>query len=90
MKARLWHGRAGHAIRDLEQLLVRLKEGEFSIARLHSLGAQLLTLSVRTAARSSTMESATGLGFASPPLSDCQVGAERALSHRVADVGLIQ
>ncbi|MER8950031.1 Tn3 family transposase [Mesorhizobium sp. M0809] len=30
-------------MRDLEQLLVRLKEGEFSIARLHSLGAQLLT-----------------------------------------------
>lgn len=43
MKWRLWHGRAGHLIRDLEQLLVRLKEGEFSIARLHSLGAQLLT-----------------------------------------------
>ena len=43
VKWRLWHGRVDRAIRDLEQLLVRLKEGEFSIARLHSLGAQLLT-----------------------------------------------
>lgn len=47
VKWRLWHGRADRAIRDLEQLLARLKasqgEGEFSISRLHSLGSQLLT-----------------------------------------------
>lgn len=47
VKWRLWHGRVDHAIRDLEGLLARLKdsreEGEFSIARLHSLGSQLLT-----------------------------------------------
>lgn len=47
MKWRLWHGRVDRAIRDLEQLLERVKdsqvEGEFSIARLHSLGSQLLT-----------------------------------------------
>ncbi|MER8474166.1 hypothetical protein NKH23_33440 [Mesorhizobium sp. M1328] len=43
MKWRLWHGRVGRAIRDLEQILVKLKEGEFSIARLHSLAEQLLT-----------------------------------------------
>lgn len=47
MKWRLWHGRVDRAIRDLERLLARLKdsrqESEFSIARLHSLGAQLLT-----------------------------------------------
>jgi hypothetical protein len=42
LRWRLWHGRVDRAIRDLEQLLVRLKEGGFSIARLHSLGAQLL------------------------------------------------
>ena len=42
VKWRLWHGRVGRAIRDLEQLLVRLKEGGF-FARLHSLGEQLLT-----------------------------------------------
>ncbi len=44
---RLWHGRVDCAIRDLEQLLARLPQplagGEFSIARLRSLGAQLLT-----------------------------------------------
>ncbi|ESZ02024.1 hypothetical protein [Mesorhizobium sp. L48C026A00] len=44
---RLWHGRVDRAIRDLERVLVKLKhsqrEGEFSIARLHSLGLQLLT-----------------------------------------------
>lgn len=43
----LWHGRVDRAIRDLEQLLARLKDwqgdGEFSVARLHSLGSQLLT-----------------------------------------------
>ncbi|WP_265519112.1 hypothetical protein [Nitratireductor luteus] len=43
----MWHGRVDRAIRDLERLLARLKdvqkEGEFSIARLHSLGVQLLT-----------------------------------------------
>lgn len=47
VKWRLWHGRVDRAIRDLEKLSVSLKqsqrEGEFSIARLHSLGAQLLT-----------------------------------------------
>lgn len=47
VKWRLWHGRVDRAIRDLERLLARLKdvqkEGEFSIARLHSLGVQLLT-----------------------------------------------
>ncbi len=67
MKWRLWHGRVDGAIRDLEQLLARLKDsqrdGEFSIARPYSLASQLLI-----AARSSTMESAIGLGFALPPL----------------------
>lgn len=47
VKCRLWHGRVDWAIRDLEQLLVSLKqsqrEGEFSFARLHSLGSQLPT-----------------------------------------------
>lgn len=47
VKWRLWHGRVDRAIRDLERVLVALKhlqrEGEFSIARLHSLGLQLLT-----------------------------------------------
>ncbi len=47
MKWRLWHGRVDGAIRDLEQLLARLKDsqrdGEFSIARLFSLASQLLT-----------------------------------------------
>jgi hypothetical protein len=47
VKWRLWHGQVGRAIRDLEQLLARLKasqwDGEFSIARLHSFGSQLLT-----------------------------------------------
>ncbi|TIV21340.1 MAG: hypothetical protein E5V99_28910 [Mesorhizobium sp.] len=42
VKWRLWHGRVGRAIPDLEQLLVRLKERAFSIARLHSLREQLL------------------------------------------------
>ncbi|WP_095204448.1 hypothetical protein [Mesorhizobium carmichaelinearum] len=58
----------------LEQLLARLKDsqrdGEFSIARLYNFASQLLTYvhSNRGAARSSTMESAIGLGFALPPL----------------------
>ena len=47
VKWRLWHGRVDRAIRDLERLLAKLKgsrqESEFSIARLHSLGVQLLT-----------------------------------------------
>lgn len=47
MKWRLWHGRVDRAIHDLERLLARLKdsreESEFSIARLHSPGLQLLT-----------------------------------------------
>ncbi|BCH12354.1 hypothetical protein MesoLj131c_66120 (plasmid) [Mesorhizobium sp. 131-3-5] len=47
VKWRLWHGRVDRAIRDLGQFLARLKasqgDGEFSIARLHSLGSQLLT-----------------------------------------------
>ncbi len=47
VKWRLWHGRVDRAIRDLERLLARLKESQqesrFSIARLHSLGLQLLT-----------------------------------------------
>ncbi|OQM74430.1 hypothetical protein [Manganibacter manganicus] len=47
VKWRLWHGRVDRAIRDLESLLARLNqpqgETEFSIARLHNLGAQLLT-----------------------------------------------
>lgn len=47
VKWRLWHGRVDRAIRDLERLVANLKqlqgEGEFSIARLQSLGSQLLT-----------------------------------------------
>ena len=47
VKWRLWHGRVDRAIRDLERLLMVLKqsqgEREFSIARLHSLGTLLLT-----------------------------------------------
>jgi len=47
VKWRLWHGRVDRAIRDLEHLLARLRnsqeEDRLSIARLHSLGAQLLT-----------------------------------------------
>jgi len=47
VKWRLWHGRVDRAIRDLEQLLVSLRQSqrgdELSIARLHSLGSQLLT-----------------------------------------------
>ena len=47
MKRRLWHGRINRAIRDLQELLDDLtRDGEIedlSIARLHSLGAQLLT-----------------------------------------------
>lgn len=45
VKWRLWHGRVDRAIRDLERLLARLKptQGVFSLARLHSLGSQLLT-----------------------------------------------
>lgn len=47
MKWRLWHGRVDRAIRDLGQLLERVIDlgggGEFSVARLHSLGSQLLT-----------------------------------------------
>ena len=47
VKWRLWHGRVDRAIRDLERLLATLKhaqrDDEFSIARLHSLGLQLLT-----------------------------------------------
>ncbi|MGX5851902.1 hypothetical protein ACWGTO_33580, partial [Mesorhizobium sp. PL10] len=43
----LWHGRVDRAIRDLECFLARLKgsqqSSEFSVARLHSLGLQLLT-----------------------------------------------
>ena len=46
-KWRLWHGRVDRAIRELERLLARLKysrqESEFSIARLQSLGSQILT-----------------------------------------------
>lgn len=46
MKWRLWHGRVNRAIRDLQELLDELRpEGEIedlSIARLRSLGAQLL------------------------------------------------
>lgn len=47
VKWRLWHGRVDRAICDLEQLLERVTDsqggGEFSIARLQSLGLQLLT-----------------------------------------------
>jgi hypothetical protein len=47
VKWRLWHGRVDRAIRDLGQLLERVIDlgggGEFSVARLHSLGSQLLT-----------------------------------------------
>lgn len=45
VKWRLWHGRVDRAIRDLKRVLVKhsQREGEFSIARLHSLGLQLLT-----------------------------------------------
>jgi hypothetical protein len=75
VKWRLWHGRVDRVIRDLAGLLARLKpsqqEGGFSLARLHSLGPQLLTY-VRTVVRSSTMDSATEPGVASPPLSPSQ------------------
>ncbi len=44
---RLWHGRVDRAIRDLERFLTNLQGStqinEFLIARLHSLGLQLLT-----------------------------------------------
>ena len=47
VKWRLWHGRVDRAIRDLQELLDELRpEGkieDLSIARLRSLGAQLLT-----------------------------------------------
>jgi hypothetical protein len=47
VKWRLWHGRVNRAIRDLQELLDELRpDGEIedlSIARLRSLGAQLLT-----------------------------------------------
>lgn len=47
VKWRLWHGRVDRAVRDLKRLVAGLKQlqgdGEFSIARLHSLGLQLLT-----------------------------------------------
>jgi len=47
VKWRLWHGRVDRAVGDLERLVAGLKQlqgdGEFSIARLHSLGLQLLT-----------------------------------------------
>jgi hypothetical protein len=47
VKWRLWHGRVNRAIRDLQELLEELRpDGEIedlSIARLRSLGAQLLT-----------------------------------------------
>lgn len=47
VKWHLWHGRVDRAIRELERLLATLKhaqrDDEFSIARLHSLGLQLLT-----------------------------------------------
>jgi hypothetical protein len=47
VKWRLWHGRVDRAIRDMDQLLAKLlgspQLSEFSTARLHSLGGQLLT-----------------------------------------------
>ena len=47
VKWRLWHGRVNRAIRDLQELLDELRPGgeieDISIARLRSLGAQLLT-----------------------------------------------
>lgn len=47
VKWRLWHGRVDRTIRDLERLLATLKHAQrddkFAIARLHSLGLQLLT-----------------------------------------------
>jgi hypothetical protein len=47
VKWRLWHGRIDRAIRDLERLVAELKtwqeEGAIAVARLHSLGSQLLT-----------------------------------------------
>ncbi|RUW82304.1 MAG: hypothetical protein E5V66_15625 [Mesorhizobium sp.] len=47
VKWRLWHGRVDRAITDLEQLLERVKASqggnEFSMARLQSLGLQLLS-----------------------------------------------
>ncbi|WP_246763607.1 ISKra4 family transposase [Rhizobium sp. 007] len=47
VKWRLWHGRIDRAIHDLERIVAGLQqaqgEGEFSIARLYSLGWQLLT-----------------------------------------------
>ncbi|MER9074212.1 hypothetical protein NKH80_15535 [Mesorhizobium sp. M0904] len=47
VKWRLWHGRVDRAIRDLERLVAEFKawqeEGALAVARLHNLGAQLLT-----------------------------------------------
>jgi hypothetical protein len=47
VKWRLWHGRINRAIRDLQELLDELASDDgievHSLARLHSLGAQLLT-----------------------------------------------
>ncbi|WP_246252805.1 ISKra4 family transposase [Allomesorhizobium camelthorni] len=47
VKWRLWHGRLDRAIRDLERLVAEFKtwqeEGALAVARLHNLGAQLLT-----------------------------------------------
>jgi hypothetical protein len=46
-KWRLWHDRVDRTIRDLERLVAALRhaqrDAKFSIARLHSLGLQLLT-----------------------------------------------
>lgn len=47
VKWRLWHGRLGRAMRELERLVAEFKtrreEGSFAVARLDDLGAQLLT-----------------------------------------------
>jgi hypothetical protein len=47
VKWRLWHGQVDRAIGDLEQLVGKFKawqdEGALTVARLHNLGAQLLT-----------------------------------------------
>ncbi|WP_133254741.1 hypothetical protein [Mesorhizobium delmotii] len=69
VKWRLWHGPVGLAIRDLEQLLARLKEGAFSIARLHGLGEQLLTYVRSNRGAIVNYGKRSGPGFASPPLS---------------------
>src|SRR3546814_1927267 len=80
VKWRLWHGRVDRASRDLERLLEKLQGSrqvsEFSIARLHSLGVQLLTYirSTRGAIGDSRKRHRAGLLF-SPPLAAAAVNS---------------